>query len=88
MARTPTSANQPNPCIHVPRESEPGPFYGHPAVYIEPRGVPLGTTWAVCAADGGAWDRHTVKAWTESEQEAAIIAADLICDSHFHPIPC
>jgi hypothetical protein len=71
----------------IPRQNEPGPYYGHPSVFIEPRGVPLGRSWAVCAADGGAWDRHTVKSWAESEQEAAAFAADLIGDPNFHPIP-
>lgn len=60
---------------HVPRENEPGPFYGHPAVYIGPRGVPLGRSWAVYVADGGAYDRHTVKALVETEEKAEEIAA-------------
>ncbi len=64
--------------IHVPREDESGPYYGHPAVYIGPRGVPLGRAWAVYVADGGAHDRHTVKALVDAENEAANIAAAFI----------
>jgi len=60
---------------YVPRENEPGPCYGHPAVYIGPRGVPPGSSWAVYVADGGAHDRHTVKALVDTEQEAEEIAA-------------
>ena len=59
---------------HVPRENETGEHYGHPAVYIGPRGVPSGRSWAVYVADGGAHDRHTVKALVETEEEAAAIA--------------
>lgn len=64
--------------IDVPRESAPGPYYGHPLVYIGPRGVPPGRSWAVYIADGGAWDRHTVRAIVETEAEAETIAAGLI----------
>ena len=64
--------------IHVPRQNEPGPYYGHPGIYIGPRGVPLGRSWAVYAADGGAHNRHTLKALADTEDEAAAIAADLI----------
>ena len=64
--------------IDVPRESAPGPYYGHPLVYIGPRGVPLGRSWAVYVADGGAWDRHTVRTIVETEAEAETIAAGLI----------
>lgn len=75
------------PKVRVPRQDEPGPYYGHPAVFIEPRGKPLGRTWAVCAADGGAWDRHCVRAVTETEQEAEQIAAGIMTDPGFEPIP-
>lgn len=64
--------------IHVPREDESGRFYGHPMVYIGPRGIPPGRSWAVYVADGGAHDRHTVKALADTESEAASIAATFI----------
>lgn len=67
---------------HVPREDAPGPFRGRPAVYIGPRGVPPGRSWAVYAADGGAHDRHTLKALVPTEHEAAAIAADLMAARH------
>jgi hypothetical protein len=73
--------------VRVPRQDEPGPYYGHPAVFIEPRGEPLGITWAVLAADGGAWDRHFVRTWTDTEEEAEQIAADIMTDPNFYPIP-
>lgn len=72
----------------VPRHDEPGPYYGHPFIYIGPcglpseasakEGLPPGQRWAVYAADGGAWDRHTLKAVVDTEAEAESIAAELI----------
>jgi hypothetical protein len=59
---------------HVPRENDPGDYYGHPAIYIGPRGNPSGRSWAVYVADGGAHDRHTVKALVDTEEEAEEIA--------------
>jgi len=64
--------------IHVPRENEPGEYYGHPAVYIGPRGNPGGRSWAVYVADGGAHDRHTVMTLVDTEEDAEAIAADFI----------
>ena len=87
MSRTATAKRPRRPKVRVPRQDEPGPYYGHPPVYITPCGEPLGITWAVCVADGGAWDRHFVRVWTDTEEEAEQIAAAIMTDPEFEPIP-
>ncbi len=74
--------------IHVPREEETGPHYGHPRVYIGPRGIPAGRFWAVYVDDGGAHDRHTVRGWFDTEAGAENLAREYIeryCESDDEP---
>lgn len=67
--------------LPIPRDDVPGPHYGHPYLYIEPRGIDaegLPRSWAVCRDDGGAWDRHTVAAYCETEALAEAFARLLL----------